>query len=194
MKLSVATTNPGKLREFRLAADGRFEIEPIPIVAAPEETGTTFEENARLKAAYYSRGVDGPLFAEDSGLEVDALHGAPGVYSARFSPSGDDGENNRLLIQRLRGETNRKARYVCAIALAERGHVLATFRGEVDGEIVDDARGNGGFGYDPHFFYPPFQATFAEVAAERKFEVSHRRRALDAMFTWLRNFPQTSST
>lgn len=186
MKLLVATTNPGKLREFQLAA-GDVEIVPIPAGPPPDETGTTFEENAALKAAYYSQGVDGLLFAEDSGLEVHALGGAPGVHSARFSPTGDDADNNALLVSKLQGVTDRRARYVCVIAVAERGEVRATFRGEVQGEIVDTPRGTGGFGYDPHFFYPPFDATFAEVTPERKFEVSHRRRALDEMFTWLRN-------
>ena len=186
MTLLVATTNPGKLREFQLAA-GDIEIVPIIPGDPPEETGTTFEQNAALKAIYYSRDVDGLLLAEDSGLEVHALGGAPGVHSARFSASGDDTDNNSLLIARLQGAKDRSARYVCVIAVAERGEVRATFRGEVEGEIVDTPQGTGGFGYDPHFFYPPFGATFAEVAPERKFEVSHRRKALDQMLTWLRN-------
>lgn len=188
MKLYAATTNPGKLREFRLAGGAGIEIVSAPPMTPPEETGTTFEENAAIKARAYSGGVSGLLFAEDSGLEVAALGGAPGVYSARFAGAGaTDAANNRKLIEALCGASDRRARYVCAIALAERGELLAAFRGEVEGEIVDQPRGTNGFGYDPHFFYPPFGATFAELAPERKFEVSHRRRALDQLFAWLKN-------
>lgn len=185
MTLYCATTNAGKLREFALAAGRGFEIAAIFPGAPPEETGVTFEENAALKAAYYSQRAEGWLFAEDSGLEVTALDGAPGIHSARFSPEGSDASNNALLLSRLSGITDRRARYVCAIAVARAGEVKTTFRGTVEGEILLEPRGTGGFGYDPLFYYPPFEAGFGEVAAERKFEVSHRRRALDAMFAWL---------
>ena len=196
MRLYCATTNPGKLREFRLACGPDFEIVPVDPGAAVEETGTTFEANARIKAEAYSRRVDGWLFAEDSGLEVVALDGAPGVYSARFAgPAASDEQNNDLLLERLAGATDRRARYVAVIALARGGEVAAVFRGEVEGQILAERRGHGGFGYDPLFWYPPFGATFAEVAAERKFEVSHRRRALDAMAlycrTWQHREPST---
>lgn len=188
MKLYAATSNPGKLREFQFAAGDGVEIVPAPATDPPEETGATFEENAALKARVYSARAGGLLFAEDSGIEVAALHGAPGVYSARFAgPNATDEDNNRKLIDSLRGSADRRARYVCVIALAEDGHVAAAFRGEVEGEIVDEPRGANGFGYDPHFFYPAFGATFAEVSPERKFEVSHRRRALDQLFAWLKN-------
>lgn len=188
MKLYAATSNPGKLREFQLAAGAGIEIVPAPAMDPPEETGSTFEENAAIKARAYSAHVRGLVFAEDSGIEVAALGGAPGVYSARFAgPGATDPANNEKLIAALRGISNRRARYVCVIALAEDGDVLATFRGEVEGEIADTPRGTNGFGYDPHFFYPPFGATFAELAPERKFEVSHRRRALDQLFDWLKN-------
>jgi XTP/dITP diphosphohydrolase len=180
MKLYVATSNPGKLREFKLA---ELEVTPIDPVNPPEETGSTFEENAAIKAREYSKRARGLLFAEDSGLEVRALNGAPGIHSARFA--GNDAANNRLLIEKLAGIQDRAARYVAVIALADNGRLLATFRGEVEGEIIDQPRGSGGFGYDPHFFYPPFGATFAEVLVERKFEVSHRRRALDQLKTYL---------
>lgn len=185
-RLWCATTNQGKLREFALAGGAQWEIVPVDVSDPPEETGVTFEENAALKAAYYSRRVDGLLFAEDSGLEVKALGGAPGVHSARFSPEGTDEGNNDLLLARLANSDDRQARYVCVIALAERGEVRASFRGTVAGAILRERRGTGGFGYDPLFWYEPFQTTFAEVSKERKFEVSHRRQALDAMFTWLR--------
>jgi len=188
--LYCATRNPGKLREFRLAAAragcGAWEFVPLSGVAPVEETGRTFEENAVAKAESYSRHAPGLLFAEDSGLEVAALDGAPGVFSARFAgPNATDADNNRLLVQRLRGVANRAARYVCVVALAREGQVLRTFRGEVTGLIVDQARGEHGFGYDPHFFYPPYGCTFAEAAPDRKLEVSHRGRAVRAMLEWL---------
>lgn len=187
MTIFCATTNPGKLREFQLAAGSGIEIQVAGFgtAAAPEETGATFAENAALKAAYYSQFVDGLLFAEDSGLEVRALGGAPGIYSARWAGS-DAANNERLLAEMSHRLEDRAARYVCVIAVARRGEVLASFEGTVEGEITREQRGPGGFGYDPLFWYPPFGAAFGEVAAERKFEVSHRRKALDAMFAWLR--------
>ncbi|MGC8795221.1 MAG: non-canonical purine NTP pyrophosphatase, partial [Bryobacteraceae bacterium] len=150
------------------------------------ETGRTFEENAVQKALYYSAWAPGPLFAEDSGLEVDALGGAPGVLSARFAgPGATDEANNRLLLERLRGVVDRSARFVCVAALAERGRLLATFRGVVAGRIAHEPRGSNGFGYDPLFYYEPFGATFGEVPAEMKISVSHRSQALRQMFGWL---------
>jgi XTP/dITP diphosphohydrolase len=190
MKLFCATGNPGKLREFRLAAQVLgIDIEPlagIKSLVAPEETGVTFEENARLKAEYYSRFSPGPLFADDSGLEVDALGGQPGVYSARFAgPNATDEANNRLLLERLGDTPNRSARFVCAIALAEGGQARRTFRGVVEGEILTAPRGPGGFGYDPLFYYPPFGCSFGEVEGEKKFAVSHRGNALRALLGYL---------
>jgi XTP/dITP diphosphohydrolase len=191
LKVWCATGNPGKLREFRLAGEVLgIDIEPlagIKSLVAPEETGATFEENARLKAEYYSRFAPGPLFADDSGLEVDALGGAPGVYSARYAgPSATDEANNRLLLERLDGNSNRAARFVCAIALAKGGQAVRTFRGVVEGEILTAPRGPGGFGYDPLFYYPPFGCSFGEVEGEKKFAVSHRGNALRALLEALR--------
>jgi XTP/dITP diphosphohydrolase len=183
--LYCATTNPGKLREFRLAAErlGRnIEIATLPNLSSidpVEETGDTFEENAVRKAVYYSAYAPGPLFADDSGLEVDALGGEPGVRSARFAgPGATDEANNLLLVEKLRGMERRTARFVCLIALAENGAWLATFRGVVEGEILHEPRGPNGFGYDPLFFYPPFGCSFGEVGGERKLLVSHRGQAL----------------
>ena len=189
MKLYCATTNQGKLREFRLIVAhfgrGRVEVESldkIKQIEAPEETGSTFEENATLKAAYYSRFAPGPLFADDSGLAVDALDGAPGVYSARFAGEhAGDAANNQLLFEKLKGVENRKARFVCAIALAQAGSVIGVWRGEVEGNIIDDLRGSEGFGYDPLFYFEPFGATFGQVTADRKLLVSHRSKALELM-------------
>src|SRR5207302_7023671 len=136
--LYCATSNPGKLREFQRAAVD-FEIRALtPAPEPPDETGATFEENAILKAVYYSRFADGPLFADDSGLEVDALGGAPGVHSARYAgPEATDAENNALLLDHLKTATNRAGRFVCAIALAEHGKLIRTFRGTVEGRILD---------------------------------------------------------
>jgi XTP/dITP diphosphohydrolase len=186
--LYCATGNAGKLREFRLAAGGAagdgFLIEPLTGIAVPGETGSTFEENASEKAVYYSRYAPGLLFADDSGLEVDALGGAPGIYSARYA--GDDAANNTRVLREMEGVANRAARFVSVIALAEQGELVQTFRGEVEGELLTGPRGDGGFGYDPLFWYPPFGCSLAQVAAERKHAVSHRGKALALMLAWLR--------
>jgi len=191
MILRCATTNPGKLREFHLAAEhfgfGSVDVEGLDgmkSLAPCVEDGETFEENAVKKALHYSAWTDDPIFADDSGLEVDALGGAPGVYSARYSPEGSDEGNNRLLVENLQGIDDRTARFVCVIALAQRGELLATFRGAVEGRIIDEARGAGGFGYDPLFYYPPFGCTFGEVSAARKMDVSHRGQALKALLSY----------
>ncbi len=190
-RVHCATGNAGKLREFRLAAEILgVDVQALPglkDIVAPEETGATFEENARLKAEYYSRFADGPLFADDSGLEVVALGGAPGVLSARFAGlHAGDAANNALLLERMTHVENRTARFVCVIALAEAGLTVKTFRGSVEGEILREARGSEGFGYDPLFYYPPFECTFAEVEGVSKFDVSHRGAALRAMVEYLR--------
>ncbi len=190
IRLYCASGNPGKLREFRLAA-GRapVEIELVPgfkQLAPCVEDGETFEANAILKARHYGQYVTGPLFADDSGLEVDALHGAPGVYSARFSgPNSTDESNNRLLLEKLRGVTGRTARFVCAIALVEGGELRGVWRGAVEGAILHEPRGDGGFGYDPLFFCPQLGCTFGEAGASEKFAVSHRGQALRAMLAAL---------
>jgi XTP/dITP diphosphohydrolase len=186
VKLYCATGNPGKLREFRMAAaHAPVEIELLPAyrnLAPCSEDGAKFEENAIIKARHYSPHAPGLLFADDSGLEVDALGGAPGVYSARFSgPNATDESNNRLLLERLRGVTDRRARFVCSIALVDGDRLLGTYRGEVEGTILDAPRGTHGFGYDPLFYYEPFGCTFGEVTDEQKFGVSHRGQALLAM-------------
>lgn len=186
MKIYCASGNAGKLREFRLAGELLgIEIVPLPglkILAAPEETGATFEENAQIKAEYYSRYAHGLLFADDSGLEVDALGGAPGVHSARYAgPKAGDRSNNELLLANMSGIAQRAARFVCVIALAQAGQLKQLFRGVVEGEILNTGRGGAGFGYDPLFYYPPFGCSFGEVDDERKFSVSHRGNALRAM-------------
>jgi XTP/dITP diphosphohydrolase len=201
--LYLASANPGKLREFRQAASARgIQVEPLPGIErlpACVEDGRTFEENARKKALHYSAYVSGPVFADDSGICVDALAGAPGVFSARFAgPGATDDENNRKLLEELRrvdeelrrAETmiegrsgaeykpiRRTAHYVCVIALAQSGRILCVTEGRTDGVILEAPRGTGGFGYDPYFFYPPLGKTFAELKPEEKFAVSHRGKA-----------------
>jgi XTP/dITP diphosphohydrolase len=189
-RLYCATGNAGKLREFRMAADStRVAIELLPgfkQLPAAVEDGATFEENAIKKALHYGPHADGLLFADDSGLEVEALGGAPGVYSARFSgPHATDETNNRLLLQKLRGVANRKARFVCKIALVEGPRIVGVYRGAVEGVILDEPRGSGGFGYDPLFYCPAFGCTFGEATAEQKFSLSHRGQAVRAMLASL---------
>ena len=165
-----------------MAASAEMRIEPLPglrEIPSCDETGATFEENAIQKALYYGAYTDGWLFAEDSGLEVEALDNSPGVYSARFAGEGaTDAANNSLLLESLGDSDLRTARYVCVIALVRGGELQGTFRGTVEGEILRAARGNNGFGYDPLFYYPPFGCSFGEVSPERKQTVSHRGAAL----------------
>jgi XTP/dITP diphosphohydrolase len=188
-----ATSNPGKLREFQLAAPD-FDVRALPAkVPPPEEHGLTFEENAVAKAEYYGQLQSGYLFADDSGLEVDALDGAPGVFSARYAgPDSTDQHNNALLLERLEHFTDRTARFVCVIALVKDAKLVRTFRGSVEGRILHAAQGSGGFGYDPLFYYRPFGCTFGEAPLADKMKVSHRAQALDAMFTFLRSTCATS--
>lgn len=195
MILRCATGNAGKLAEFRLAAEalGAAGIEILPLEGIRElppckEDGATFEANAVKKALHYSSYCEEFLFADDSGLEVEALGGAPGVRSARFSPEGTDEANNELLLERLRGMENRRARFVCVIALARQGRLEATFRGEAEGTVLEAPRGRDGFGYDPLFLYPPLGRTFAELDAETKMQVSHRGAALRRLFRYLADF------
>jgi XTP/dITP diphosphohydrolase len=193
MNLLVATTNKGKLREFQEAVEqlgfGGVTIGSLGLPAdatAPEETGDTFEANAVIKALAYSRHTDALVFADDSGLQVDALDGAPGILSARFAgPGATDKANNDLLLAKLQQETTRTCRYVCVIALARAGNLLGTFHGEMDGEVLRQPQGEGGFGYDPVFFYPPLQRSAAELTREEKIRVSHRGSALRQMLSWL---------
>ncbi|MEO5924154.1 MAG: RdgB/HAM1 family non-canonical purine NTP pyrophosphatase [Bryobacteraceae bacterium] len=195
MIVHCATSNPGKLREFQLAAPD-FDVRKLPqSLSAPDETADTFEENAMLKAGYYGQHADGYLFADDSGLEVDALLGAPGVHSARYAGEhASDPDNNALLLKNLTGIENRTARFVCVIALVKDGQPVKTFRGSVEGRILDQPRGTGGFGYDPLFFHEPFGCTFGEAAIGDKMLVSHRAQALNAMFSFLRDTAATSET
>jgi XTP/dITP diphosphohydrolase len=162
-------------------------LRDFPAVPAPEETGTTFAENARQKALFYAAATGAMTVAEDSGLEIDAIGGAPGVQSARFG--GDDSsypEKFKLIYRALAdaGVTGSAARFVCALAVAEHGRIVYEARGVVEGTIAPEPRGAGGFGYDPIFFYEPFGCTLAE-AGDRKSSVSHRGQAFRQLRDWL---------
>lgn len=191
-RLLVATTNPHKIREIRGMLAGApvhlLTLDGWPGLAAPEETGATFADNARAKACYYSAATGELTVAEDSGLEVDALGGAPGIASARFG--GADTPYPRkfaLLYDALRGAHAEEspARFVCALALAEGDRILFEARGTVEGRIAPEPRGAGGFGYDPIFFYPPFGCTLGEATPEQKAAVSHRAQAFRALAAYL---------
>jgi XTP/dITP diphosphohydrolase len=195
-RVYIATLNRGKLRDFSAAAHGVAEILPLPnfsSLSPVEEDGATFEENARKKAAYYSSLVRGEVVvADDSGLEVEALGGAPGVHSARYAApdklgNATDSANNERLLRELEGvpDQERGARFVCVIAVARDGEVLATFRGEAKGMILHAARGTGGFGYDPLFLFPDLGKTFAELTPEEKARVSHRGQAFSEFTEWI---------
>jgi XTP/dITP diphosphohydrolase len=203
LHLFAATTSQGKLRDFRTAAAAfRVAIEPLPglkKVAAPDEDGETFLANATPKAVYYSRLAPGSLVvADDSGLEVDALDGAPGVRSARFaadqgltdSPDANDNTdlwNNVALLQKLATTPagNRSARYRCVLVAARDGVLLQSAEGAVEGEILAAPRGTGGFGYDPLFYLPELDKTMAEISLETKLGLSHRGRAFAALLELL---------
>jgi len=191
MNLVLATRNPHKTREFRELLGAGFEINDLGAtlnLTIPEETGTTFEENAILKAVSVSRAVDDLVIADDSGLEVDALDGAPGIYSARYAgETADDAANVDKLLRGLGNASNRSARFRCVITLACAGNVLGTVEGVVEGTIVDQPRGTGGFGYDPVFRPTGLDETFAEMAPELKNRISHRGKAAAALREKLRD-------
>ena len=194
MDLLLATHNPHKVREFSQLLGKNFklfDLTAFPEIAIPKETGTTFEENAILKAKAASRNLPKLVIADDSGLEVDALGGAPGIFSARYAgQNASDRENVNKLLRALSAlkipRDMRLARFRCLIALARNGKVLGTFEGVVEGTIVDPPRGSGGFGYDPVFQPKGSRQTFAEMAAEMKNEISHRARAIAALREGLR--------
>jgi XTP/dITP diphosphohydrolase len=192
--LLIATTNHGKLREIRgILAELRVELislEAFPDIEEPEETGATFAENARLKALYYAAKTRLPAVADDSGLVIDALDGAPGVHSARWH--GDHYPTKFAVIQRelaARGLATSAARFVAHIAVADAGRILFEATGVVDGEIASEPRGTHGFGYDPIFFYPPYGCTLAEVDGAKKAAVSHRGQAFRQLRDWISNLP-----
>jgi XTP/dITP diphosphohydrolase len=201
----VATSNPGKIGDFAGAASPYdIEIAAIPNFASLPtvvEDGKTFEANARKKAEQYSHHVPGEIvIADDSGLEVDALEGAPGVHSARYAAdephtaeaNTDDELNNAKLIRQIAKipAEKRTGRFVCWIAAARDGKTLAVFKGKAEGIILDKPRGSNGFGYDPLFYSPQIKKTFAELSAEEKAQYSHRGTAFRKFLEWARS-PET---
>jgi XTP/dITP diphosphohydrolase len=188
-RLIVATRNAHKTSEIRSMLGDRFEV--VDATAFPEfpeieETGTTFLENARLKAEGISRLIDGWVLSDDSGLEVDALGGAPGVWSSSFGgEEGNNAKNNARLMAEMAGKSDRGARFRCTMVLARDGRERANFSGAVEGNIVDEPRGSQGFGYDPLFIPTGYDRTFSELGDAVKNTLSHRSRALEQITAWL---------
>jgi len=199
IRILIATTNAGKLRDFAgIASPHGIEIESLPNFASiptAVEDGLTFEANARKKAEYYSSYAAGEIvLADDSGLEVETLGGAPGVHSARYAAdqphlvgnNTDDQANNARLIRELRKipAEKRTARFICVIAAARDGQTLNVFRGQAEGVLLGSPRGSNGFGYDPLFYFPSIQKTFAELTPEEKANYSHRGAAFRQFLDW----------
>jgi XTP/dITP diphosphohydrolase len=188
MQILIATTNPGKLREFRQMLGNEFsylDLSALPNIHEIEETGHTFAENAALKASGYALQTKQWTLADDSGLMVDALHGSPGIYSARWSQkhnrSPGDAQNNQLLLEQLKDipDAQRSARFVCALALSDpTGQIALTAEDFVAGQILQQGRGSHGFGYDPLFYIPELHRTAAELSPDEKSRISHRGKAL----------------
>ena len=182
-QIVLATGNKGKIREFS-EAFSHLSIDCVPVKAVisveePEETGTTFMENALLKARYYAKATNRPCLADDSGITVDVLNGAPGVYSARYAGRhGDDNANNEKLIRELQGKSNRTGHYVCALALVYPDGREVTAEGYCDGLVQDEPKGENGFGYDPLFIPKGYDKTFGELSVELKNKISHRAKSL----------------
>lgn len=202
--LYIATSNPGKLRDFAVAAEEEPGITLLPLpglceIPAPAEDEPTFEGNARVKAIAYSRSLPGEIvLADDSGLEVDALGGEPGVRSARYAADAGfaadggmdtDQRNNLYLLERLQGVPagRRGGRYRCVLAAARDGSCLLAAEGEVEGEILTEPRGDGGFGYDPLFYLPNLGKTMAEIDLGTKLRISHRGKALHVLLARMRD-------
>ena len=198
MELILASRNQKKIREVEAILANHFpdirilSLDDVGYVGDIEENGETYEENALTKArtAVEAGNHQYPAIADDSGLSVDALNGAPGVYSARYAGGhGDDAANNALLLKNLAHipASERTARFVCCIALVYPDGREITVRGETEGLIIDEARGEGGFGYDPYFYYAPFGKTFSELSAEEKNAISHRGKAIAKLAEQLKN-------
>jgi len=175
----AATGNKHKLEEYaQLLADQNIQLKSLndyPNYPEPEENGSSFKENAEIKALAACKYCDVPAFADDSGLEVEALDGRPGIHSSRYAAT--DAERIAKLLKELEGKENRRARFVCVIAIAANGEVIETFEGEVTGTILEAPRGENGFGYDPVFQPDGFDKSFAELTQEEKNRISHRANA-----------------
>ncbi len=192
VSLEVATSNPGKLREYReLAGDQPIQLESVPGIAALppfDERASTFAGNSAGKALHYSRFTSEPVIADDSGLVVPALGGAPGVHSARYAgPNATDAERVAKLLSEMRGKTSseRQARFICVLTLAQAGRAIAVFSDSVEGVLAEEPRGSGGFGYDPIFYFEKLRKTYAEISRQEKNEYSHRGRAFRKLLQFL---------
>jgi XTP/dITP diphosphohydrolase len=195
-ELLLASQNPGKLAEMRKLVEGLPLLIRTPaelgLHEAPAETGASFLENAILKARHYAQRSGRLTVADDSGLAVDALDGGPGLYSSRFGGEGaGDADRNRLLLEKLRGvpAERRRARFTSAVAVAKGEEILFQAVESVEGSIAPEPRGDGGFGYDPLFFYPPYGQTFGEVPGAMKDRVSHRGKAFARLREFLAGLP-----
>ena len=188
-KLLVATGNSHKTDEIRAILGAGYVVSDLkahPELPEVEETGTTFLENATLKAVEISKQVDGLILSDDSGLEVDALGGEPGVYSSRYAgEAGNDAANNKKLLHELQGKDNRKARFRCVMVLAQDGEVLTSFDGAVEGRMLSELHGEGGFGYDPLFVPDGYEQTFSQLSEGIKNQLSHRAVAMQKVVAWL---------
>jgi XTP/dITP diphosphohydrolase len=190
-RLIIATRNAHKTAEIRAVAGRHFEVLDVTTFSeCPEipETGVTFLENARLKAEGISRVLEGWVLSDDSGLEVDALGGAPGVWSSSYGgEEGNHEKNNARLLAEMEGKPDRRARFRCTMVLARDGRMVADFSGTVEGRIIDAPRGAAGFGYDPLFIPEGGEETFAELGEDVKNTLSHRSRALAKVLAFLEN-------
>lgn len=188
-KLLVATGNSHKTDEIRAILGEDYVVSDLkahPELLEVEETGTTFLENATLKAVEISKQVEGLILSDDSGLEVDALGGEPGVYSSRYAgEAGNDAANNKKLLHELQGEDIRTARFRCVMVLAQDGEVLASFDGAVEGRMLSELHGEGGFGYDPLFVPDGYDQTFSQLSEGIKNQLSHRAVAMQKVVAWL---------
>lgn len=185
----IASSNKGKINDFKVIFSDYNVIGINELIEDfdVEETGTTFEENARLKSEAAANALNKTVIADDSGLEVDALEGAPGVYSARYAGEAkDDQANIEKLLQELEDKSDRSARFVCVISMTTADRKTETFRGTVNGEITLARIGENGFGYDPIFYVPEKNKTMAQLTAEEKSEISHRRKAIDQLQTFIK--------
>lgn len=197
--LLVATTNPGKaeeIQDFLSSLDFRvFSLSDILITASFPEDKHTFIENARDKSVFYGQSWSDWMLAEDSGLEIEYLEGAPGVLSARFSgPRATDEDNIQKVLKLMAGvpSEHRQARFVSAVVLSRKGKILREFQESVEGFITFEKKGSHGFGYDPIFYYPPLDKTFAELLPEEKNKVSHRGRSLNKLKAFLAKHAELS--
>ncbi|MGC8971281.1 MAG: RdgB/HAM1 family non-canonical purine NTP pyrophosphatase [bacterium] len=186
MKIILATSNLDKVKEFQRILKGyKVEISPAPYSIKVSETGRDFIENAILKARAYYKEFKAPVLSDDSGLEVDAIGKAPGIFSARFSEDGSYKSNIERLLAQIKNiaQDKLKARFVCAVCLIDERDIIYVTQETCEGYVIKEIRGSSGFGYDPIFYYPELNKTFGEISSEEKDEVSHRGKALRKLFS-----------